>query len=99
MFSMISSPSEANLRTAELFVLKTLQYRISGPTVLTSFVDIVYEITNMSRLPPMSTELTTMLLRVTKDILFSMDAMDQSLRMIETKRAATNFALLLKPSE
>ncbi len=88
---------EEKLQDAELYVLKRLEYQVAGSTVLSSFLEYMTEhgVDVHGMVVSSDSVSTARFLHVTKDIMFSMEAMDHDLRETATRRAASLYISFL----
>ena len=88
---------ETKLRLVELLVLKSLDFKVARSTVLSSFLDCIAEqgLDVDAMVASTNTVSAVRFLHVTKNIMFSAEAMDDDLRRTATKHAASEYVAFL----
>jgi hypothetical protein len=87
---------ESNLRRTELSVLKSLEFRVSGPTVLCCFLDTIAELGVDIMTFKYNLAAFARFLLVTREIMLSKEVLDDDSRRTVAKRGATRYVSFLQ---
>jgi hypothetical protein len=87
---------ESNLRRTELSVLKSLEFRVSGPTVLCCFLDTIAELGVDIMTFKYNLAASAHFLRVTRKFMLSKKVLDDDSQRTVAKRSATRYVSFLQ---